>query len=75
MCERGSAPRESAISNYEEGYRLVLSHLACDEDIVCENNCAALREALPRADGTLAYTGHYRDRSLHARDPFFRIER
>jgi hypothetical protein len=85
MYERGGAPRQSAINYYGEGYRQVLSrlaaamqaspYLASDEDVVGEKKRAALCEALLRADGTLGYTGHYRDRSLHARGPFFRIER
>jgi len=51
-----------------------MSHLASDEDLVCENNCAAMREASRRADDKLGYTGDYRRRSLDVRNPFFRIE-
>ena len=75
MCERGSAPRQSAINYYGEGYRQARSHLASDEDPGCENNRTARRQALLHADGKLGYTGGYRGRSLDAPTPFFSRER
>ena len=74
MCERRSAPCQSAIKYYGEGYTQALSRLASDEDLVGANNRAAMREAALHADGKLGYAGDYRGRSLDARDPFFRME-
>lgn len=45
---------------------------ASDEEQVYENNRIAMREALLRADGKLGYVGDYRDKSLEARNPYFR---
>ncbi len=62
--------------NLEEWVLIVAlwnSPAASDEEAIYQNNRAAMREALLRADGKLPYAGNYRDRAITARNPFFRL--